>query len=380
MPGIYKTVVNTRKFSKYTAVGIGVLLSIPLLLFGGIMAQNVFTRANDVAPRDVTIAEVSEKSGTDIISVIKITWTTGQETTDSTIKYGTSPTDLRFFAPEKSKEKTTTHEAEITLFSPSTRYYFKILSNGEEYGNDEVPWEFTTKARNGSIPQPTLTDEQLQDPLLTPEPTIPGGTTISPTPTTAVGAKTTPFPTLPFVLSATCKQTTCLGIRTQLGKTCSIADYQRCIVLTPSVPITPSTTPFPSNTPAPTSIPPSTTPTPTGIAITANDCALIYLQTSASNSCNSWVWDSMDTHIEACRKAFNRYSLQCKNNSFVPTPNVTPPTDVWYYKNVLTNISSNSATLTTAPTTGTVYCQVRAEDSVGGDSHSTPWVRKSCDL
>ena len=352
MAGVYRTVVNTPKLSKVTPIIIGTLLSIPLVFAGIYFASGNFTRANDPVPHDVIITEITQNSA-------KVVWTTDQDT-QTVIEYGTAPTALTFFAPEA--EKTKQHSIDITLLTPSTTHYFQIRAGDKAYDNGGVPWTFTTRAVGS-----TTTGKVVTAPSTKP---VSGGSSGS-SKTIKISGSTKLQITTTQELPTVCGEIDCAKIRAKLGRGCKTEDYVKagCIKAAPTVAYIPST---PAPTSAPTAIP-ITIPSPTPVQISS--CSVDYIQPS---SCQAWSWGTVDKN-DTCRKSFYRYYLQCKNNSFVPTPNVTPPADIWYYNGPLTDIASNSATIpnpTTAPTPhGTVYCQVRAEDAIGGDSHATQWVR-----
>ena len=135
------------KIPKAVSIVIGVILSILILYLGFNLIQNVFTRASDVAPIDVTINEIKENS-------VKIRYSTSNEA-QGVIEYGTSPTALNFFAPESQNTKD--HSVELTLLSPNSTYYFQIRIGENKYDNGGVPWTFATKAKEDTqqaIPEP----------------------------------------------------------------------------------------------------------------------------------------------------------------------------------------------------------------------------------
>src|SRR5438132_441142 len=116
MAGIYKTVLNKRKLTRPVAIAIGVLVSIPLILFGWFALQGTFTRASDDEPRDVVITNITSTSA-------RVEWTTGQSTV-GVVEYGTAEEALVFFAPEATAS--VTHAVDLTLLTPATTHYFQI--------------------------------------------------------------------------------------------------------------------------------------------------------------------------------------------------------------------------------------------------------------
>ncbi len=174
---------------KALSIGIGVVISVLLIIMGFRIVQNLLTRAEDIAPRDVVTAEITQNSA-------KIAWSTGEET-QGVVKYGTSPTALNFFAPETQKTKT--HSVDLTLLSPNTTYYFQIRIGEKDYDNGGVPWTLATK----NIERPQVV------------PTVP------------------PLPTqvqvVPDANAASCDETDCEKIKEKLGQGCSARDYVLCL-------------------------------------------------------------------------------------------------------------------------------------------------------
>ncbi len=186
---------------KISAIIVGVIISIFVIVIGFNIVTNVFTRASDQMPRDVTITDISQNSA-------KVSWSTGVAN-QGVVVYGTTPTALNFNGPETSP--TTTHSVDLTLLSASSTYYFQISIEGKNYDNGGVPWTFSTK---GVVP------------------------TVIPSPTVAAGTNPTPIQSLslPNSLSTlACTETDCAKIKAKLGKGCDSQDYIRCIrKLTPT--------------------------------------------------------------------------------------------------------------------------------------------------
>jgi hypothetical protein len=222
---------NMMVLKKIGAVVIGLILFILIVILG---FQVFGTRAADVEPRDVVIADISQNSAS-------VSWTTGVET-QAVIEYGTSPTALNFFAPEATRTKN--HKVVLTLLSPATTYYFQIRIGDKKYDNGGVPWTFTTKST-----QTNETESRLKPTEALNQPTA------SPTPVQVleINNEDQPIPT-----QAVCNETDCEKIKLNLGKGCTTQDYFRCIrKLSPTAGETPTTTLTPTATTAP-----SATPTP----------------------------------------------------------------------------------------------------------------------
>lgn len=244
------------KLTRVTAIIIGVLIAVPLLIFGFLTYFGVFSRASSQAPVDLIVTKITTQSAT-------ISWTTDQET-QGTIEYGTSATQLTFFSPEPVK--TQQHSVDLTLLTPGTTHFFVIRIGDQVYDNAGVPWSFTTKADKNAEATPSA---NIESPVGTPsastdrdKPVASPTTKISPlkssTPTlTPPNAKPTLRSSTPTAVppkTVSCSGTDCDTILSNLGPgKCSVADYQKCRGKN----ITPTLTPLVSNTP-------TTTPTPTG--------------------------------------------------------------------------------------------------------------------
>lgn len=191
--------MNNPKIMKIASIGIGVVISILLIVMGFKVFSSVFTRAADFEPSDVVVSNIAENSS-------KLSWATGIET-QGVVEYGTSPTSLNFFAPEPSKTKS--HSVDLTLLSPNTTYYFQIRIGDKKYDNGGVPWTFTTKDTQKSQ-LPTAAPTQIIIPV----------------------AKPTPVQTLEIPTTGTpaqvCNETDCTKIKAKLGKGCSLQDYFKC--------------------------------------------------------------------------------------------------------------------------------------------------------
>ncbi len=197
--------MNDPKIMKIASIGIGVVISILLLIMGFKVMSGVFTRAADYEPRDVVVSNIAQNSA-------KLSWATGVET-QGVVEYGTSPTSLNFFAPEPQKIKT--HAVDLTLLSPNTTYYFQVRIGDKKYDNGGVPWTFTTKGAEKTVVPTTA-------PLVIP--------TAKPTPVQRLQ-----IPAKSSDIIEKCTETDCAKIKTKLGKGCDTKDYWDCLKkLTPT--------------------------------------------------------------------------------------------------------------------------------------------------
>lgn len=200
-----------HKKIRIASIVVGVVVSLVIIVLGFGLMQSIFTRAEDSAPRDVVVGEVSSNTA-------KVTWATGQPN-QGVIEYGTSPTALNFFAPES--QQTNTHSVDLTLLSPNTTYYFQIRIGEKKYDNGGVPWTFTTLAT---------------DKTTTPSKAVSPTTAVQPTtaPTTSTSASPTPIssvqiPNTGSTQNTNCTETACDKIQSMIGKGCTAADYVKCI-------------------------------------------------------------------------------------------------------------------------------------------------------
>jgi hypothetical protein len=308
------------------------------------MAVEGFTgKSGDEAPTDVGVQNITRSSAV-------ITWYTERKTR-GVVEYGTSPDNLNSFLEESDIERD--HKAELTLLTSATTYYYQLRINGKTYDNEGSPWVFITKTKDGK----DVVEE------------VKGITT-------QLKKEPTPATISPDLTANQCIASSCDEVRLKIGNGCLSADYVRCLTTNGESLKNTSQATGASYLARDYVIPPTFTPTPTQILIVSNICSLGYLQSGAN--CTEWMWDGVDTKPLTCREAFNRYVLQCRNTSFTQS---TSSQVTWYYNGALTNYASTSAKLKVTPINGeTVYCQVRAEDEVGGTSHSTAWVRaeKKC--
>jgi hypothetical protein len=263
--------MKKKRLARIIAIVVGLLIGIPLVIFGFLMTQGAFIRASNAAPENVRISQVTSTSAV-------ITWNTGEET-QGVVQYGTSPTQLTFFAPEKLQ--TTVHRLELSLLKPRTTYFFNIRVGETIFDNGGAPWTFTTKSEdqqkqgtnsailNGTpVPSGTPADDDLdididfddddstvyvisptrrptKPPAKGSAPSATPQVLSSPTSASLVSAKPTPSTTS---TPSICKSTTnCQTILANIGQGCSSADYIKCLksggaYATP----TPSLTPTPS--------------------------------------------------------------------------------------------------------------------------------------
>ncbi|MFA6005864.1 MAG: fibronectin type III domain-containing protein [Patescibacteria group bacterium] len=240
-----------------------VLGSITALLVGVIGFQLVagaLVRAEDLSPKNLAITEITTSSS-------RVKWATDRET-QSVIEYGTTPTQLTFFAPEATSSKE--HSIELNLLNAGSTYYFQLRTGDKKFDNGGVPWTFTTASQNsaqGANPDTSPAESSSSGAILSPMPTNTPkpAALLSPLPTLA----TTPTSSPIAAKDTSCTQASYLS---NLGTKnaqydqdnngiVNLLDWSLCNVkkngLAPSS--APTSTPAPSLTPTPT---PTITPGP----------------------------------------------------------------------------------------------------------------------
>jgi hypothetical protein len=339
-----ETIVRKPNKFHIMAISIGLLVALPLGSFLFFNSQSFFARASDELPRDVIVSDITKSSAT-------IVWTTDKET-QAVVEYGLSPEELTLFSPELSAKQD--HSVDLTLLTPSTTYYFQIRLGGTVYDNAGVPWTFTTHSISGEDVRDRVKGVSTQ---ITPR--------ITKKPENSTDSAS---------LNNKCTATDCDEVKGLLGKGCSARDYVQCLSGNKSSTSSAATITQAYVTPY---------PTPSSVLIISNLCKLDGNKLKAISGCSKWMWDSIDLKTQVCRDSFYQYNFQCKSSNF----DTTNENDVWYYFGAIraeptSGVAPNTATLIVSPPAGsTVYCQVRAEDEVGGDGHATGWVRseKKCD-
>lgn len=130
-----------KKSTIPTILGIIILL---LGVFAGVFAlrnAQVFKiGANtDISPKDIRVSNITDNSST-------ISWTTDKETSGF-IAWGSSQGDTSKVAQEDtSSQKYFSHSISLSGLSPNTNYFYKINSDGTNFDNGGIPWQFTTGA------------------------------------------------------------------------------------------------------------------------------------------------------------------------------------------------------------------------------------------
>lgn len=260
--------MKKHRLTKVTAMVVGALIIIPLIIVFFLMSQGLFARASGSAPEGVRISQITSSGAI-------VNWTTGQDT-QGVIQYGTAPALQNLVAAETTQSSV--HRVELATLRPSTTYYFTIRIGEEVYDNGGVPWSFTTKstqaeplATDSAQVDSPATDSATPDPdddidvdidfddddtivyVISPTlrastptpPTSPLPTLRSSTPTGPPGSSgVTTFPTATSIPSSCPSTTNCTTVYSNLGKGCTMSDYWKCLQST-----TPSPSPSPSVTP-----------------------------------------------------------------------------------------------------------------------------------
>jgi hypothetical protein len=346
----------TKKKMSIIATAVGIPVVLAAVVMGFFIIQGGTTSASELAPSNVDIQ--TKEDGTAVI-----TWETGQDSL-AVLEYGLSPEALNEVA--FSELETTFHNINLNALEPNTTYYFQIRSGDTVYDNGGSLWEFQSSEKTTApteAPFPVVSGAPAETPpvspvaspsaTIAPTPSLiasPSATLTpagSPTPTATISATLTPTP------ADVCKSNNCVSILQQLGSFCNTQHYVQCL-MNANVTITQGAT----NTPS---------PTPISSAV-KSACAINSFQ---SNSCSSWSWDDMTSKEKTCSDTFTKYFVQCKGNSWESEDATT-----WYCNKTVTS-NQLSLPCDTAPTPApgqSIFCRVRAETEVGGDTNATDWI------
>ncbi len=119
-----------------------IVFSLPFLIPLFKLLLSIDTNANlNTVPQEVIISNITSNSA-------NISWYTNEET-EGYIKYGTSLDALNFLGSDiedvgnDNVSKYKTHIIKLDNLSPTTQYFFKIYSNGEEFSDVDI-MKFTT--------------------------------------------------------------------------------------------------------------------------------------------------------------------------------------------------------------------------------------------
>lgn len=116
-----------------------------VLLFVGVFAGVFLLRTNQVfkigadatiVPKDVRVSNISDSATT-------ISWITEAQTTDF-ISYGETENVNTIIKESEGDQKFFTHSITITGLKANTQYFYKINSDGTNFDNNGIPWQFTT--------------------------------------------------------------------------------------------------------------------------------------------------------------------------------------------------------------------------------------------
>lgn len=101
--------------------------------------NQVFRIGADItaAPKDIRVSNITNNSAT-------ISWTSDKATSNF-INWGESAGSTNKIEKEsESQEKFFTHAINLSGLKPGTSYFYKINSDGNNFDNQGIPWQFTT--------------------------------------------------------------------------------------------------------------------------------------------------------------------------------------------------------------------------------------------
>jgi uncharacterized protein (UPF0333 family) len=138
-----------KKINIKMVVIFAVLLVVIILGVVGVGAVRTFmsgaTSATEPKGAPTAVSSADGKSAT-------VTWTADKESTSSVI-YGTTAASLVLTAVETNS--TTDHSVSLTSLRPGTKYWFKVIADGETYDNGGTPYSFQTSGEDTADITPT---------------------------------------------------------------------------------------------------------------------------------------------------------------------------------------------------------------------------------
>lgn len=128
-----------KKSTLPTILGVIVLLAGTFLGVFYLNMTQIFRigASPQTSPKDVRISNIADNTAT-------ISWTTEGETVGF-LAWGQNPGSMSKIEKEDNTDsKYYTHNITIAGLSANTTYYYKINSNGSDYDNNGIPWQFST--------------------------------------------------------------------------------------------------------------------------------------------------------------------------------------------------------------------------------------------
>ncbi len=119
-----------------------------IVLFIGVFAGVFLLRTNQIfkigadatiVPKDVRVSNISDSTAT-------VSWITEAQST-SFISYGETENVNTIIKESEGDQKFFTHSITITGLKASTPYFYKINSDGTNFDNNGIPWQFTTGSK-----------------------------------------------------------------------------------------------------------------------------------------------------------------------------------------------------------------------------------------
>jgi hypothetical protein len=125
---------------------LGIIILIVGIFAGVFSLRNVqvfrIGASTESSPKDIRVSNITDNSAT-------ISWTTDKATLGF-IAWGSSQGDTNKVENEDaSSQKYFSHNISLTGLSPNTNYFYKINSDGTNFDNGGIPWQFTTGAPLG---------------------------------------------------------------------------------------------------------------------------------------------------------------------------------------------------------------------------------------
>lgn len=146
-----------KKKTKTLPTLIGVLILTVGVAAGLVLVEreSLFRLEAELAPvpKDVRISNVSDTTAT-------ISWITTRQT-QGFIVWGQNSNDLKRTATSSTGPDSFVHAVNLENLTPSSAYFIKINSGGEEYDNNGLAWAFTTGPKLTNTPPSNIISGSL---------------------------------------------------------------------------------------------------------------------------------------------------------------------------------------------------------------------------
>lgn len=119
---------------------VGVLLVATVILVGIAIINNFRLKKTsteeNIVPKDVRVSNITESS-------FNVSWVTNTKI-EGSVNWNNSSSNLKNNRDDFVKYPSYTHSVKIDNLTPSTDYYFNIISNERAFNNNGTPWQLKT--------------------------------------------------------------------------------------------------------------------------------------------------------------------------------------------------------------------------------------------